>query len=442
MKIKYINNKGPFLCRGILKWKIKLPFLRTGDLLPDKDMEGLHKHTKVCYTEYLEGIAMKYTLMNKNVSLIDFHWEEFLGVESTAVIDKEYQRIWFLKDLNTWLQYRSVTKHRLHMDKLLRAIGLTGTKAIIDFSKGLSLTDTLWVNIDDRFQWEQVNLFDNEFDEVIEKIAFDGGMYGKHFSTTSPEFGTNGMFAKCWHRETDGQIYLYKQGSQRFANAGWEVYSELYASQILDRLGYAHAKYDLIKYRGRLVSRCPLFTSPKKMLLPFTAILESESATFRAVLETCQKYGIVKEFTEHLITDALIVNEDRHLGNLGVICDADTFEVKGMAPIYDNGSSLCCYYRPELESESLVQYSQAIHPVLYSDFVEGVRATITREQLEQLGCLNNFRFDTSGQYNLPEERLKSLEELVQVQLRKLQSIKPHQSHKAAEATSAFRNLEN
>ena len=42
---------------------------------------------------------------------------------------------------------------------------------------------------------------------MIEKIAFDGGMYGQHFSTTSPEFGTNGTYAKCWHREEDGKIY-------------------------------------------------------------------------------------------------------------------------------------------------------------------------------------------------------------------------------------------
>ena len=152
-----------------------------------------------------------YTLMNKDVPLIDFHWERDVFTGWREHIDKVYLQPWFIRDFHTWLEYRSITKHREHMDTLLSSLGLRDTKGIIDFSKGLSLTDTLWVNQDDKYTWDKVNLFDNQFDEVIEKIAFDGGMYGQHFSTTSPEFGTNGTYAKCWHREEDGKIYLYKQ---------------------------------------------------------------------------------------------------------------------------------------------------------------------------------------------------------------------------------------
>ncbi|MEG1874888.1 MAG: hypothetical protein RR185_04895, partial [Angelakisella sp.] len=114
-----------------------------------------------------------YTLMNKNTPLMDFHWESVKGIDEKAVVDRVYQMPWFITDFSQWLQYRSVTKHREHMDKLLKSIGLTNTKSIIDFSKGLALTDTMWVNIDDRYQWNAINLFDNQFDEVIEKIAFD-----------------------------------------------------------------------------------------------------------------------------------------------------------------------------------------------------------------------------------------------------------------------------
>ena len=51
---------------------------------------------------------------------------------------------------------------------------------------------------------------ENQFDETIAKIAFEGGLYGKEFTTTSPEFGTSGSFAKCWVKEDDG-IYLLKR---------------------------------------------------------------------------------------------------------------------------------------------------------------------------------------------------------------------------------------
>lgn len=365
-----------------------------------------------------------YSLMNKNTPLIDFHWEGDYALGWTAKIDKVYSQPWFITNLAQWLEYRSVNKHREHMDKLLSSLGLRDTKSIIDFSKGLSLTDTLWVNQDDRYTWEKINLFDNEFDEVIEKIAFDGGMYGQHFSTTSPEFGTNGAYAKCWHREEDGQIYLYKQGSFGAANAGKEIYGELYASQILDRLGYPHAKYDIMKYRGKLVSRCKLFTSKSEMLLPVEVF--AEKAPFRLIelIKVCTEHGLLSQLVEYIITDALILNEDRHLGNFGILCDADTFEIKSMAPIYDNGVSLLCYYHvdpryPASNPSTLEEYAKARLPRLYAEFVPGAKAVASKEQLEHVKVLKGFRFDTSGLYNLPTERIEQLEAIVQGQVEAL-----------------------
>lgn len=362
-----------------------------------------------------------YTLMNKDVPLIDFHWERDVFTGWREHIDKVYLQPWFIRDFHTWLEYRSITKHREHMDTLLSSLGLRDTKGIIDFSKGLSLTDTLWVNQDDKYTWDKVNLFDNEFDEVIEKIAFDGGMYGQHFSTTSPEFGTNGTYAKCWHREEDGKIYLYKQGSYGAANAGKEVYSEMYASQILDILGYNHARYDIIKYRGHLVSRCELFTTKSEMLLPVEVFAVDKRFEFEDLVDICRKNGMIAQLSEYLITDALILNEDRHFGNFGVICDADTFEIKGMAPIYDNGVSLLCYYHvdPRYQAsnpDTMLEYATTRYPRLYRDFISGAKEIATSEQLSHLKVLNGFKFDTSGNYNLPKDRVEQLEEIVQIQV--------------------------
>lgn len=362
-----------------------------------------------------------YTLMNKDVPLIDFHWERDVFTGWREHIDKVYLQPWFIRDFHTWLEYRSITKHREHMDTLLSSLGLRDTKGIIDFSKGLSLTDALWVNQDDKYTWDKVNLFDNKFDEVIEKIAFDGGMYGQHFSTTSPEFGTNGTYAKCWHREEDGKIYLYKQGSSGAANAGKEVYSEMYASQILDILGYNHARYDIIKYRGHLVSRCELFTTKSEMLLPVEVFAVDKRFEFEDLVDICRKNGMIAQLSEYLITDALILNEDRHFGNFGVICDADTFEIKGMAPIYDNGVSLLCYYHvdPRYQAsnpDTMLEYATTRYPRLYRDFISGAKEIATSEQLSHLKVLNGFKFDTSGNYNLPKDRVEQLEEIVQIQV--------------------------
>lgn len=363
---------------------------------------------------------MRYTLMNKDTPLMDFHWELVLNMEHEAVVDKVYRQPWFIQDLESWLRDRSVTKHREHMKTLLTTLGLTDTKSIIDFSKGLSLTDTLWVNVEDRYAWADVNLFDNEFDEVIERTAFDGGMYGMQFSRTSPEFGTNGSYAKCWHREADG-IYLYKQGSFGFANSGYEVYSELYASDLLDQLGYPHPKYDLIRYRGKLVSRCKLFTSKTEMLLPVAAFLAHQQFRFRDLAAFGDTFGVKESLGEYFITDALILNEDRHLGNIGVICDADTFEVKGLSPIYDNGVSLCCLYRQELEPMDMLAYARTRTPALYSDFIQGAISLASPEQISRLASLLPFRFsvDSRSGYLLEPDRVALLERIVENQIRKL-----------------------
>ena len=66
--------------------------------------------------------------------------------------------------------------------------------------------------IDSDLTWKKVSLFTHEFNEVIAKTAFEGGLHGYNLSTTSPEYGTDGTFAKCWVRE-DGIIKLMKRGS-------------------------------------------------------------------------------------------------------------------------------------------------------------------------------------------------------------------------------------
>lgn len=68
-------------------------------------------------------------------------------------------------------------------------------------------------------------------------------------------------------REEDG-IYLCKGGtgfggSYHQAVEGLEPYSEFYAAQVAEALGFRHVKYELAKHKGRLCSKCKLFTSDR-----------------------------------------------------------------------------------------------------------------------------------------------------------------------------------
>ena len=143
----------------------------------------------------------------------------------------------FIKKLGVdWVTDRTSPVQRANIKDLLQRLGLNSKQDIIDFTKGLSLTDTFWVKAEgSNLRWEDINLYDNVFNETISKIAFDGGLYGINFATTTPELATDGMLPKCWHREDNG-IYLKKGGTSGYVNSGKEPISEYLASQVLDIL--------------------------------------------------------------------------------------------------------------------------------------------------------------------------------------------------------------
>ena len=147
----------------------------------------------------------RYYIKNKDNVIGAFHWDGPAGA-MYPVLDQDICLPWFITNsLGNWLSARTPPKHRANMQKLLEMCGLSDTRDIINYSKGLSLLDTLWVTADYTEKWGQVNLFENEFDDVIARTAFDGGLKGLKFSTTSPsaEFATDGALPKCWVREMD-----------------------------------------------------------------------------------------------------------------------------------------------------------------------------------------------------------------------------------------------
>lgn len=98
--------------------------------------------------------------------------------------------------------------------ELLSRTGCDDLEGYIKVSHALSLNDTFWVKgAEDYLQWAEVSLYTNPFDEVIGAAAFGGSVIDADFSSTSPEYSTDGGYAKCWIRENN-TIKIYKAGSQ------------------------------------------------------------------------------------------------------------------------------------------------------------------------------------------------------------------------------------
>ena len=207
--------------------------------------------------------------MNKDRIIAEFDYiKSKLGIAVPQLISGSLPEIYSDMKLKSWLETRRSAKHRAEIARLLRNLGMTDLKSFIDVSLGLTLTDTLWVKEEHSdSQWNDVNLYDNEFSEIVSQTAFMGGISDLSFKTTSPEYGTDGMLPKCWGRRND-VVYLLKGGTKGFNGAGYEPYSEFFVSQLESALGIEHIEYDLDSYHERIVSICKLITSKKVSMIP------------------------------------------------------------------------------------------------------------------------------------------------------------------------------
>ena len=120
-----------------------------------------------------------------------------------------------------------------------------------------------------------MNLYDNEFTDIACTTAFETGLFGLQLSTTTPEFTTDGTFPKCWIKDAQG-IHILKQGLSGAANVGLEPYCEYISSNIGNAIFENVVWYDLVRYKGKLCSKCDLFTTEAVGYVPFGKIIDTK----------------------------------------------------------------------------------------------------------------------------------------------------------------------
>lgn len=165
--------------------------------------------------------------------------------------------------------------------------------------------------MEDCLQWAEVSLYTNPFNEVIGAAAFDGSAIDSDFSSTSPEYSTDGGYAKCWVRENN-KIKLYKAGSQLLVI---EPFSKFFASQIAAVVCPDPVRYDLDVYHDQLVSKCDLFTS-ENIGFANAGRIFGQKKRIVDLLGYYENLGNGGTFRRMCVLDALILNLDRHYGNL------------------------------------------------------------------------------------------------------------------------------
>ena len=356
-----------------------------------------------------------FVLFNQDIPMLTFHCQRNEFDEPEFFEDKWLTSLRPIgySGLTAFLEHRKAPKHRKHIQRLLEQYGCDDPEGFLRVTHALSLNDTFWVReASSPLTWREVALYTNPFSEIISEAAFDGIISETDLSSTSPEFGTDGQYAKCWKREDSG-IFLYKSGSAHYEI---EPLSEYLAAQISERLCPGAVPYDIGYYREKLVSKCPLFTNESVGLAKAGAVFRGEERTIPKLLAYFESVGSGDAFRRMCVLDAVILNTDRHYGNFGVLFDTGTLEIQGMAPVFDHNRSLL----PELDNDQLADpawYLRRCKPRLGQDFVRNAKGLLTDEIRRDLTGLEDFTFQQHPSIHAEQERLDALSRIVQEQVR-------------------------
>lgn len=378
-------------------------------------------------------MVQNYELRIYNDTLITFSLEkrglEGLSADIISVADDKKQL--FPLDLKLtpqgilkWLEKRVIPKNRMFVNEILKTLGLSAndTQGIIDVCKGLSLNDSYWV-VPQGFDgtYEQYNLYENKFSEILSLVAYTGVGHSNEAFTTSPELTTNGMLPKGWRFIENDGIYLYKGGTTGASNTGNEPYSEFYACQIAEAMGLNTVHYDLENWKGILASKCRLFTDIDTSYIPIGRLVRDGG--LKACLEYYAKLGTeyLEQIKSMLVFDAVIYNEDRHFGNFGVLRDNRSGKITVPAPIFDNGLSLFNFATKE-DFEDLDSYAKTRSTPYGVSFEDVCAEVMGKTQTAQLRRLIDFKFKRHSSINLPDWRINALEEHIQKRVVQLLDI--------------------
>ena len=338
-----------------------------------------------------------YQLLNKNILLGELIIvQEDARVQKLKWVKQFYKLPYWLDDINNWLSER-IAVGRIHIGRLYDASNIDSMQSFIEVCNASSLMDTLWIkNKQSIITWDKVNLFKNKFNREISSFALSGDVskldWIKIGTNRSPEYTTVGSYDKCWKRE-NGNIVLIKKGLEKYSEgSGNEAFSEYYASRLLEDLLGLKPNRDFIPYSvskytdNYYITKCRCFTSERYGMIPIS-LADVKSYTtldFLKFMGRLNKYS-VDLFRWMVVFDYISVNTDRHVGNIGLIVDNDTLEIKRMAPIFDNNLSF--YPKITILDNSFKDILFSIQektPKYESSFDIMLNSILTKEMLIQL----------------------------------------------------------
>lgn len=359
---------------------------------------------------------MKCILMNKNqkIMLIEYNSYnviskiyEIYNIEYAplAVFNASKNRSSSLtKTVNDWFRGRGIPSWRKDLEKLLDKLGVSSSVELLNKSYGLSLSDQYWLkDVNSDVKWENINFFTNDFEY---EAYLDASLDSSSKSIVSldknifksPNNTTDGMLQKGWIIESGKRVLV--KGT--YTSSKEEPINEYLASQICKRLGFDYCNYEVEwSDKTKLISKCNDFINENEELISAYDIYNSEKkqnniSDYEFYIQILEKHNVpnARENMENLfILDYLMLNNDRHLKNFGIIRNVNTLKWEKVAPIFDTGESMQCdKYTDEINFSSGKGKFFSNTDKDYEDILKIIGKNILRVDLSKLkGICDDYR---------------------------------------------------
>ncbi len=387
----------------------------------------MNKYTEVLKAEYdsaTSAFTKVYEVMNINYApyiLKNIYNQENINDDA------------FRTNLSEWFKGRGIPSWRDRLDLLLYRLNISAPYELLDKAFGLSLSDQYWLKPDgSNINYDDINFFDNDFDyaEFMEaSLSVNSPKIYNENSLKTPNNTTDGMLKKAWVIEGETR-YLIKGG---YKNETLQPFNEVLASEICKRLGFNYVDYSLYTYKDMVVSKCPCFITKDTELVPCHQIISgrkrhNSSADYENYIKILEENGIenAREKLENMyILDFLILNDDRHLNNFGIIRDVNSLKWLDVAPIFDSGQSLNIEYYDE-EEMHISGNGRLFYEVKPFDEIIKLVKNIKRIDITKLDGLVEWFDNLLHQYqnitNYSDARINKLCILLNSQINKLKDI--------------------
>lgn len=368
----------------------------------------------------LQDRVDNYLLMNKDVVIAKISRNGATSKFSNGALPYGY---------NTsldWVNSRVKFSCARDVKSFFSQIGLLSIDDLINVTHCVSLSDTYWIKSenDTNLHWKDVSPFRRDYSRVISAYALEGRVVGLNDKNYfSPVLSTDGLFPHTW-KYNNGEITFIKAGSKYTlggSNSGKEPISEYYAYVVASYLGFNCIEYSLRNHRRidggtELVTECKCYTSEDVGSISAHKLFIT---SYEDLCEYAEKLGCLDDCVNMLFLDCLLLNTDRHFGNVEFFIDNDSQAVRGIVPIFDNNYSLLPRFIEGYDEFNRSDYV-ARDGRTFKDLYKLVRRY--KKYNKELIKLRNFRFTKVHSVDIKDSRIEFFNWFLQEQVKWLLSL--------------------